>query len=121
MKKIRIIMAVIAATLLLTGCGFTSNLTMNHNVNQTNVVLSSNNFHVVKTVRTEVSSTYWFGIGGLSRRALKENAIAELTRKAELVGHQALINVNVKRSDKIVLIYRQSTFYAEGTVIEFDR
>jgi len=121
MKKIKIILAIIAGALFLTGCGMTSNMAQNHYVNQTNVVLSSNNFHIVKTVSAEVSSSYWFGFGGLSRRALKDNAVAELTRKAQLTGQQALINVTVKRSDEFYVIFRRTTFYAEGTVIDFDR
>ena len=83
MKKIlsRVVMAV-AAVLLLSGCGINQRLTMNSNLNQTNVVLSQKNFHVVKTVTAEVSATYIFGIGGLSKQALQENAVAELTKKA---------------------------------------
>ena len=119
MKKI--ILAVIAALFLLTGCGMTSNMTQNHNINQTNVVLSSNNFHIVKTVSAEVSATYVLGIGGLSRSALKDNVVAELTRKAQLTGQQALINVTVRRSDEFYVVFRRTRFYAEGTVIDFDR
>jgi PBP1b-binding outer membrane lipoprotein LpoB len=116
----RIILAVIAAIFLLTGCGMTSNMTQNHNINQTNVVLSSNNFHIVKTVSAEVSATYVLGIGGLSRSALKDNVVAELTRKAQLTGQQALINVTVHNSSKMFLVYNKLTYHAEATVIEFD-
>lgn len=121
MKKIRTLIIIIAGMLCLTGCGISYNMAQNHYVTQTNVVLSNNNFHVVKTVSAEVSSSYWFGIGGLSKRALKENAVAELTQKAELTGHQALINVTVKRSDEFYGIFRRTTYFAEGTVIDFDR
>ncbi len=116
MKKIKIILAIIAGALFLTGCGMTGNMAQNHYVSQTNVVLSNNNFHIVKTVEAEVSASYWFGFGGLDRKALKDNAVSELTKKAQLTGHQAL-----KRSDEFYLIFRRTTFYAEGTVIEFDR
>lgn len=112
---------VVSAVLLLSSCGISQNLTSNANLQQTNVVLSQNNFHVVKTVESEVSSTYIFGIGGLSRRALHDNAVAELTKKANLTGSQALINVTVKRSSMTFGLYSKSTFYAEGTVIEFDK
>ncbi|MBQ8812774.1 MAG: hypothetical protein IJZ70_10785 [Bacteroidales bacterium] len=121
MKKIIILLTFIASALCISGCGLTNNLSQNHYVNQTSVVLSSNNFHIVKTVSAEVSASYWFGIGGLSKHALKDNAVAELTRKAQLTGNQALINVTVKRSDEFILIFRKTTFYAEGTVIDFDR
>lgn len=99
MKKIlsRVVMAV-AAVLLLSGCGIYQRLTMNSNLNQTNVVLSQINFHVVKA---EVSATYIFGIGGLSKQALRENAVAELTKKAGLTGSQALVIMTVHNSGKM--------------------
>lgn len=121
MKKLlsKVVMAV-AAVLLLASCGVSQNLTFNSNLNQTNVVLSQKNFHVVKTVSAEVSSTYVFGIGGLSKKALQDNAVAELTKKANLTGSQALVNVTVKNSGKLILCYSKLTCHAEATVIEFD-
>lgn len=111
---------VVAAVLILASCGMSQNLTTNVNLNQTNVVLSEKNFHVVKTVKAEVSSKYFLGIGGLSKKALRDNAVAELTQKANLTGSQALINVTVKKSARQVLVFGKTTVYAEGTVIEFD-
>lgn len=121
MKKIlsKVVMAV-AAVLLFASCGINANLTTNHNLNQTNVVLSQKNFHVVKTVEAEVSATYVFGIGGLSPKALHDNAVAELTKKAALTGSQALVNVTLHTSGKLLLCFGKVTYYAEGTVIEFD-
>lgn len=121
MKKLlsKVVMAV-AAVLLLASCGVSQNLTFNSNLNQTNVVLSQKNFHVVKTVSAEVSSTYVFGIGGLSKKALQDNAVAELTKKANLTGSQALVNVTVKNSGKLIFCYSKFTCHAEATVIEFD-
>ena len=115
----RIAMAV-AAVLLLASCGVTSNLTLNANQNQTNVVLSQKNFHVVKTVEAEVSATYFFGLGGISKKALQNNAVAELTKKANLSGSQALVNITVKNSSTLLLFIGRTTYYAEATVIEFD-
>lgn len=121
MKKIlsRVAMAV-AAVILLASCGVTSKLTFNANQNQTNVVLSQKNYHVVKTVKAEVSATHIFGIGGLSKQALQNNVIAELTKEAGLTGSQALINVTVHNSAKMFLVYNKLTYHAEATVIEFD-
>ena len=61
MKKLlsRVAMAV-AAVLLLAGCGVSQTLTTNANLNQTNVVLSQKNFHVVKNVEAEATATYVF-------------------------------------------------------------
>ena len=121
MKKLlsRIAMAV-AAVLLLASCGVTSNLTFNANQNQTNVVLSQKNFHVVKTVEAEVSATYIFGIGGLSKKALHDNVVAELTKAAGLTGSQALVNVTFHNSGKFFYVWNKITYHAEATVIEFD-
>ena len=121
MKKLlsRIAMAV-AAVLLLASCGVTSNLTLNANQNQTNVVLSQKNFHVVKTVEAEVSATYIFGIGGLSKKALHDNVVAELTKAAGLTGSQALVNVTFHNSGKVFFVWNKLTYHAEATVIEFD-
>ena len=121
MKKIlsRIAMAV-AAVLLLASCGLSQSLTTNANVNQTNVVLSQKNFHVVKHVQAETSATYVFGIGGLSKKSLYNNAVAELTKKANLTGSQALVNVTVKNSAMLFLVYGKVTYIAEGTVNEFE-
>jgi uncharacterized secreted protein with C-terminal beta-propeller domain len=121
MKKLlfKVVMAV-AAVIMFASCGVSSHLTANANLNQTNVVLSQKNFHVVKTVTAEVSATYIFGIGGLSKQALQENAVAELTKKAGLTGSQALVNVTVHNSGKMFAVYNKITYHAEATVIEFD-
>ena len=121
MKKVfsRIAMAV-AAVLLLASCGVSQNLTTNTNLNQTNVVLSQKNFHVVKTVSAENTATYVFGIGGMSKKALYNNAVAELTKNANLTGSQALVNITVKNSAKTILCFSKLTYHAEGPVIEFD-
>lgn len=120
MSKLKYFFIAVVSLVLLSSCGMTSNMSQNINQNQTNVVLSQANFHVVKTVSTQVSSTYFLGLGGMSKKALRSNAIAELTKKAELTGSQALINISVKSAVKTILIWNQTTFYAEATVIEFD-
>ena len=121
MKKLlsKVVMAV-AAVLLLSSCGVNANLTTNHNLNQTNVVLSQKNFHVVKNVEAEVIATYFFGLGGLSKQALHNNVVAELTKNAELTGSQALVNVTVHQSVRNLLYYTEFRYHAKGTVIEFD-
>ena len=121
MKLISKIAMAVAAVLLLASCGINANLSTNHNLNQTNVVLSQKNFHVVKNVEAEVSATYVLGIGGLSKKALKDNALAELTKKANLTGSQALVNVAVHVSYAEYILFSEVTYQAKGTVIEFDK
>ena len=122
MKKTLLkIFVAVAAVFTLASCGVSSQLTANANLNQTDVVLSQKNFHVVKNVEANTSATYVFGIGGLGKKALKDNAIAELTKKANLTGSQALVNITVKYSAKMILCYSKVTAYAEGNVVEFDK
>lgn len=120
MKRAKLLMMIIISSMLMTSCvGFSSNLTTNINQNQTTVVLSQNNYHVVKTVSAEVSDKYLLGFGGM--RNLENNAVAELTAKAHLTGSQALVNVTVKESIAVKwLIFQEISVYAEATVIEFD-
>ena len=121
MKRIFAIFAAAFVAVILTGCGMSSYMTSNVNVNQTNVVLQEDNFHVVRNVSAEVSQTYVFGIGGLSKRALKDNAVSELTEKAHLTGSQALVNVTMKEDFQTVLFWSKRTVRAQGTVIEFEK
>lgn len=120
MKRFTTLFVSLVVVTLLTGCSITSNPTKNVNLTQTNVVLQKDNYEIVKTVTAEVSQTYVFGIGGMSRQALRDNAIAELTEKANLKGSQALINVTVKSDVQFAFIWAKRTFRAYGTVIEFD-
>jgi uncharacterized protein YbjQ (UPF0145 family) len=121
MKKLFSFVAIFACVMMLTGCGFTSNLSSNVNVVETSVVLSEANFHVVRNVSAEVSSTYVLGIGGISKKALKDVAVAELTKEANLKGSQALINVAVKSNVQSYFIVQKTSFIATGTVIEFEK
>lgn len=120
MKTIKTILVAIVAMLMVSSCGISNHLTTNANLNETSVVLSQNNFKVVKTVSSQVTSTYVLGIGGISKKALTANAVADLTKKAGLTGSQALINVTVKENATTILgVYSKITFIAEGTVVEF--
>lgn len=120
MKAFKIAVIAVCALLLFSSCGGSSYLTSNTNLNQTKVVLSQGNFKVVKTVSADVQAVYIFGIGGCSRKALRDNALTKLAEEAELTGSQALVNVTVKQSGFTVLgIFTKAIYQAQGTVIEF--
>lgn len=108
------------ASLTMVGCtGISTINTSNVNQNQTCVVLSRKNFHIVKTVSAEVSDHYFLGLGGM--RNLEKLAIAELTQKAGLTGSQALINIVTKQSTASrFFLFQERSLYAEATVIAFD-
>lgn len=120
MKKLRLFLMVIVASFAMTSCtGYSFNQLSNVNQNQTSVVLSQKNFHVVKKVSSSCTQTYLFGLGGM--RNMTNNAIAELTEKAQLTGSQALVNIVAKETIAVKwFIIQTKSVYAEATVIEFD-
>ena len=88
---------------------------------ETKVVLSKSNYHIVKEVSGEWSATYVFGIGGLSKKALNNNAISEMYKNAELKGNQQIINITTTQSvESWALIYSKVRAKAHGYVIEFE-
>ncbi len=118
MKK-TLLAVLCAVAFALTGCTGVSML--NHNsINQTEVVLQKNNYKVVKTVEGTVTSTYVFGIGGYSETSLKDNAVNQMYRNADLKDGQAVININTTVSIYTVLgVYTEKSATAYGTVIQF--
>lgn len=113
-------MAAISAVLF-TSCAGMHTLTQPNIANSPEVKFSQNNFHVVKQVSSSASATYIFGIGGLSQKALRQNAIADMITKSNLTGSQTVINVTTKVSRRMITpIYIKSTVTAQGTVVEFD-
>jgi len=94
----------------------------NVNVNQTQVVLSHNNFKVVKEVSAVVifEERYIF-----KREYLKQSAYGELVKEAHLKGSQALINVTFEEVQRLKegvgKPKTQSAILARGIVIEFTK
>ncbi|MCR5822594.1 MAG: hypothetical protein K6F85_06755 [Bacteroidales bacterium] len=120
MKKI-ILASICVFSLALSGCaGFSS---VNHNaVNQTEVVLQSNNYKVVKHVEGSTTSSYIFGIGGNTKQTMKDNAVSEMFKNADLQNNQAVININYTTASRTILgVYLETKVTAYGTVIEFTR
>jgi hypothetical protein len=91
------------------------------NVNQTQVVLESNNFKVIKRVEGSAAATYIFGIGGLSKKGLVASARTELYNNASLQGSQAIIgeHTEYKTSNIIPYLWGRAIATTSGYVIEF--
>lgn len=107
-------------TLLTTGCGINgTGYNYNNQENRTVVNLNGKNFRVVKSVEASQSATYVLGIGGLTKNNLKNNAVAEMYRNANLTGSQTIINVNVTQSVAFYVVFHKVNVKAYGTVIEF--
>ena len=117
MKKFGVL-AMIIAVLCLTGCGVAT--TVSNNVTETKIVLSENNFKVVGQAYGQAQATYICGIGGLSRKALRNNAINELSKNANLKGAQTLTNITTHFSVKMIPpLYVQVTCTATANIVEF--
>ncbi len=107
-------------SLCLTGCGAAVHSNgLNADAILTNVTLTENNYRIVGESIGTASATYVFGIGGLSRRAVTENATADMIRNADLRGPQAIINktVDVKIRNYIIVVEVDVT--VSGQIIEF--
>ncbi len=104
---------------LLCSCSAHFYNTSNYNISETQVVLDKANFTVIGTANGSAKASYVFGIGGLSRKSLKGNAIADMYKNANLTGSQAIINVTFKQRASKILMYSEIEYTASGTIIEF--
>ena len=112
--------AAIAATVLLTSCAASVHHTTNHNVTQTNVELSQKNYRVVGTAQGSARISRVFGIGGISKRAIRDNAYNEMVKNANLTGSQAIINTTVETKHRgVPPFYMRSVVTSYGQIIEF--
>ncbi|MCM1310964.1 MAG: hypothetical protein NC301_08075 [Bacteroides sp.] len=119
MKKY-LLLIVACLSLMCTSCGYNRSATSNSNIAQTEVVLAKKNYKVIGTVRGESQQTYWFGIGGLSKKSLADDAMSDMYNNADLMGKsRAVINVNVAYKNSFILIYSRCKAVATGTIIEF--
>jgi hypothetical protein len=123
MKKLFTICAFVAVALSFTGCvGLASTTVSNHNLTQTQVVLSESNFRVVGQAYGEATATYICGIGGYSKKALYDNAINEMAKNANLAGSQTLTNTTVHYSVKMITpFFVKSTCSATANIVEFTK
>ena len=107
------------AALSLSSCGITGHQVSKYNVAQTQLQLSQKNFKVVGNVEGSSHATYVLGIGGISRRAIKENAIADMYRNANLTGAQMVTNITTTVKRRFYLLWSQYDYIASGQIIEF--
>ena len=123
MKKLLSIVAFVAVALSFTGCmGISQMSSANHNITQTHVVLSNNNFEVVGQAQGEATATYICGFCAVSKKALRENAINEMIKNAKLTGSQTLTNVTVNSSVYMITpLWIQTTYTATANIVEFSR
>ena len=119
MKKFFIV-ALALGSLMLSSCAAHLHQVTNNNLTQTETVLTQKNFKVVGQAEGVATATYICGIGGLSKKAIRANAIAELYKAANLKGSQTIINITVKETlGGVVPFWVKDYYTATGTIIEF--
>lgn len=123
MKTFRFLgMALLAVVLCvnLSSCSIMQEATTNQNLIQTNVVLNQKNYKVIGTVTGESKQCYILGIGGLSKKSLRESAMSDMLNNADLKGGaRAIINANVQYKNQFYVLWGKRKAIAHGTIIEF--
>lgn len=119
MKKL-LFVAAIAAMGLMTSCATSAHLTSNRNIAQTNVELAQKNYRVIGTVEGSAEIRRVLGIGGISRKAIRANAYADMVKNAKLTGSQAIINTTTEVKQRgVPPFYWKTVVTTYGQVIEF--
>ena len=112
--------SIFVGSILMCGCSAHLYPTSNLNLSETQVVLSQKNFKVVGQAEGVAASTYIVGIGGLSKKAVRGNAIAAMYENAKLSSSQTIINISVKQTVLgLVPFFVRHVYTATGTVVEF--
>ena len=119
MKTIKFFLGCLVAVLFASCAGI--NMTpYEHNMPETKLILKEANYKIVGQVEGEWSATYVFGIGGLSKKALTNNAISEMYKNANLTGTQQIINITTTTSVEQWVVYTKKRAIARGYIIEFE-
>ena len=82
-------------------------------------LLEQSDMNFIGNVEGRAHATYVFGIGGLSKAAVEENAIADMYRNADLSGAQAVTNVTTTVKTRVFPFVVCYEYIASGQVIEF--
>ena len=119
MKAIKLFICCLVAVLF-AGCAGLNTTPYSHNMPETKLILKEANYKIVGQVEGEWSATYVFGIGGLSKKALTNNAISEMYKNANLTGTQQIINITTTTSVEQWVVYTKKRAIARGYIIEFE-
>lgn len=118
MKRISIVLIVLS--LFLTSCATHYGIPKNYNQNTTEVVLTKNNFKVVKMVKGEAEATYIFGIGGLSKNGLIAEAKTKMLESAGMEGaSRMVVNEIVEVKTSGFLFINKYKVIVSAQIIEF--
>ena len=120
MKAIKFFLGCIVAVLF-ASCAGLNTTPYDHNMPETKLILKEANYKIIGQVEGEWSATYVFGIGGLSKKALTNNAISEMYKNANLTGTQQIINITTTTSIEQWVVYTKKRAIARGYIIEFEK
>jgi hypothetical protein len=120
MKK-NILISISLVMLLITSCASFNPNVSSANVNQTQVILQSNNFRVLKKVEGSAAATYILGIGGLGKKGLVSAARKDMFEKSGIKGSQVIISEHTewKTSNLIPYVWGRAVVTTSGYLIEF--
>lgn len=119
MKKSIKLLFIAGLLLTLSGCSAHLN-TLAMVQNSPEVILREDNFRVVGMAEATTSVNRILGIGGISRSAVRENAVAELFKNANLKGSQTIINITERVSlTGVPPFFTRQTITTVGTIVEF--
>ena len=121
MKKLAMFLIVLT-TIYLSSCGYNLQPISNIYSSQTQVLLQNNEFKIIGKAKGEASATYILGIGGLSQKAIYNNAVADMFNNANLSGSQTITHINVHNHiGGVPPFYYKVKYVASGTIITFDK
>jgi hypothetical protein len=117
MKKITLLFAI---TILFSSCATHLGITRNANLNSTEVVLTKNNFKVIKTVKGEAEAKYIFGFGGLKKDGLIAEAKSQMLKSAGMENSaRTIVNETVEVKKSGFLFVNKYKIIVSAQIIEF--
>lgn len=117
MKNIRLLFSALTISLLLSGCAAYHQGSMTGSA-----ALSQANFSYVKqNVSAKSSAVYVFGIGGIDKKTLVDDAKKKLIAANPMGPNQAMANVtvNFKKSWYMGIIYQTVDCVISADIVEF--
>jgi len=117
MKKINLLLTIVLLTFA--SCGVTRGYLGNEN--QTSVILSQNNYKVVKNAQGDATGTVILGFA-VNQKDLYNQAKKELVSNSDMIGtSRALVNYTIDENVKgsFLWIVKKKTITMSAQVIEF--
>ena len=107
---------------ILSSCASHSSYTGNLKSQNTQVILSQDNFKIGERVEGKAASTYVFGIGGLNKKSLIEAARSNMYQNANLQGgSKALVNETFSTESSFLLLFWKHQVNASADIVEFTK